>query len=120
MEHVYHGNGIIEIVEDGIIVNKIDDWADLFFDQKCLAIILKRENLNKDFFELKTGFAGELLQKFSNYRKRLVIIGDFTDIKSKAFNNFIYESNKTKQIIFVENIDCAMKTFENKTVLEDS
>jgi hypothetical protein len=120
MEHKNHGNGIIELIKNGIIVDKIDDWTDLFFGQKCSTIVLRRENLNKNFFDLKTKFAGELLQKFSTYHKRLAIIGDFSDIKSKAFNDFVYESNKTKQVIFVKTIDEALNIFEDKTALQEA
>ena len=118
MEHKNHGKGIVEFTGNGIIVDKIDDWTDLFFDQKCSTIILRKENLNLAFFDLKTKFAGELLQKFSNYHKRLAIIGDFSDIKSKAFNDFVYESNKTKQVLFVKTIDEALKIFRNITTLK--
>jgi hypothetical protein len=109
-----HGNGIIEFISDGIIVNEINDWTELFLDffvQKTA--IIKKENLNNDFYDLKTGFAGELLQKISNYSKRLAITGDFSRIKSGALKDFIYESNKMKQVIFVETIEDALNIFGN-------
>ncbi|MDR2601811.1 MAG: DUF4180 domain-containing protein, partial [Spirochaetaceae bacterium] len=76
------------------------------------AAIIKKENLNNSFYDLKTGFAGELLQKVSNYSKRLAIIGDFSQIKSKALKDFIYESNKWKQIIFIKTVEDALKILE--------
>ncbi|MCK7528774.1 MAG: DUF4180 domain-containing protein [Ignavibacteriales bacterium] len=36
-----------------------------------------------DFFDLKTGIAGEILQKFSTYNVRLAILGDFQNIKAE-------------------------------------
>jgi phosphopentomutase len=112
METKDHGNGIIEFISDGIIVNEVKDWTELFLDffVQRMAII-KKENLNDNFYDLKTGFAGELLQKISNYSKRLAIVGDFSQIKSKALRDFIYESNRTKQVIFVKTVEDALKIF---------
>ena len=47
------------------------------------------------------GIAGEILQKFSNYRVRLAIVGDFTKFTSNSLHEFIYESNKGRFIHFV-------------------
>jgi hypothetical protein len=67
--------------------------------------------LPPSFYDLKTGFAGELLQKISNYSKRLAITGDFSQIKSGALRDFIYESNNWKQVIFVNTVEDALKIF---------
>ena len=96
-----HGNGIVEFTAEGIIIDTPDDWTDLFPDLGRTAAIIKRENMHPDFYDLKTGFAGALLQKFSTYSKRLAITGDFSAIQNNAFSDFMYESNKTGQIIFV-------------------
>jgi len=39
-----------------------------------------------------------------NYRKRLAIVGDFSEYSSKALQDFIIESNKRGYIIFVSTI----------------
>jgi hypothetical protein len=111
MKIKFHGNDIIEFIVDGIIINNIDDVLTLFATNKCSTFILKKENIINDFFNLSTGIAGEILQKFSNYKKRMAIIGDFSNEKSKSLRDFIYESNKTKQIIFVDTIESAIKMF---------
>jgi hypothetical protein len=115
METKIYENGIMEIISDDIIIKETNDVVDniysLFYINKCSAIIIKKENISKDFFNLSSGFAGEALQKFSNYNKRMAIIGDYSNIKDKALNDFIYESNKTKQIIFVKAIEEALKIF---------
>jgi hypothetical protein len=36
--------------------------------------VVTEQDLSPDFFNLRTGFAGELLQKFVNYRARLAIV----------------------------------------------
>jgi hypothetical protein len=42
-------------------------------------IIFPVDLLCEDFFDLKTRIAGEVLQKFVTYRKRVVILGDISD-----------------------------------------
>jgi hypothetical protein len=111
METKFHGNSIVEIVDDNIIIKETDDVFKLFFIDNCSTIILKKENILNDFYDLSTGIAGEILQKFSNYRRRIAIIGDFENIKSKSLKDFIYESNRTNQIIFVKTIEEALKIF---------
>lgn len=72
-------------------------------------IILFEDNLTPDFFDLKTGIAGEVLQKFSNYDGYLAIIGDYSKFTSKSLNDFIYESNRQKRINFVSSQEEALK-----------
>jgi len=62
---------------------------------------LSQEAICEDFFRLKTGLAGEILQKFVNYRMKIAIVGDFSIYTSKSLKDFIYESNKGKHIFFV-------------------
>lgn len=62
------------------------------------------------FFDLKTGLAGDILQKFSNYNIKLAILGNFKNEQSKSLNDFIYESNKTGRINFVETFDEAVNS----------
>jgi len=69
--------------------------------------------INPDFFDLKTGFAGEILQKFSNYKVKLAIIGDFSSFTSKSLRDFILESNKHGHINFVSTIDEARVRLSN-------
>jgi hypothetical protein len=64
-------------------------------------IILHQENLATEFFDLKTRFAGEVLQKFSNYNMRLAIVGDMNEFTGNALNDFVFESNKTGRVLFV-------------------
>jgi hypothetical protein len=109
MKTKIYQNDIVEITGENAAVKEIDDLFGLLFAYNCSGIILKKEHIPKEFFDLSTGMAGEFLQKFSNYRKRLAITGDYTDIRSKAFQDFICESNKTKQILFVNTADEAVK-----------
>lgn len=70
-------------------------------------IIIHELGLASEFFDLKTGLAGEILQKFSNYNCELAIVGDFSKYSSKALEDFIRESNRQGRINFVDSIDQA-------------
>lgn len=111
MHYKNHGNDIVEIIASGTVVNDASDILSLFFESQAQTLILKKEHLNPDFFNLSSGLAGELLQKFSNYQKRAGIVGDYSTITSKPLRDFIYESNKYKQVIFVASVEEALKIF---------
>lgn len=51
--------------------------------------------LHPDFFVLRTGIAGEFIQKFQNYNLRLAVVGDIAAAvdASKALHDFVYETN---------------------------
>jgi hypothetical protein len=78
-------------------------------ESKAATLIVRKENINREFFRLGSGFAGEMLQKISNYRKRLAIIGDNSKLQSKPLRDFIYESNKNGEVIFVASAEEALK-----------
>jgi hypothetical protein len=97
---------IAELMADGILINETQDALDIMAEcnyQDAGNILLYKHNLNPDFFDLKTGIAGEILQKFSNYRVRLAIIGDYSTYNNKSLRDFIYESNKAGRIIFASS-----------------
>lgn len=99
----YNGE-MIAVVSDIKIAgaqDALDIMAEVFFSG-CGKMIIRKETLPESFFSLKTGLAGEILQKFSNYNMKLAIVGDFENINSKSLRDFIYESNKGNQVFFVE------------------
>jgi hypothetical protein len=108
---------IAEVISEDIIINNIEDGLNLLGDlyyQGFDKIIIHEKNITPDFFILKNGIAGEILQKFSNYRVRLVIVGDFSKHASKSLSEFIFESNKGRQINFVATQSEATKVLSNK------
>ena len=78
----------------------LDLIATLHYDGDCSRIALPKDALPADFFELHTGLAGEMLQKFSNYFAKLAIIGDFSGYASKPLQDFIRECNRGQSIFF--------------------
>ena len=108
------GNDWIESC--GISSERIIQWKERRETEKKKQKFNTPENrllYYSDFFDLSTKIAGDILQKVSNYNKRLAIIGDYSNVKSKALKDFIYESNKTKQVIFVDEVEEALRIFKS-------
>ena len=99
---------VAEIISKNIIIATIEDGTDLVGDlyyQGFDKVVLYEKNITPSFFDLKTRMAGEILQKFSNYKIRLAIVGNFSKYESKSFNDFVFESNKGSVINFVASIE---------------
>lgn len=104
---------IAEVISEKTIIQNADDALDLMgniYYQGFDRMILHQENITPDFFDLKNKMAGEILQKFSNYRIRLAIVGDFSKFASKSLNDFINESNRGKQVCFVSSVSEALNS----------
>jgi hypothetical protein len=102
---------IAELKDENLIIGNPQDILDILVEigsSGCNRIIINKKNLHKDFFILRTGLAGEILQKFSNYRMKLAITGDFSGITNKSMQDFIRESNRGNMIFFVENMETAL------------
>jgi hypothetical protein len=103
---------IAELVSDDILISKAEEGTQLLADlyyQGFDLIIIQSGQLNHSFFELKSGLAGEVLQKCSNWRMRLTIVGNFNEVTSKSLRDFIYESNKGKMVNFVDSVNTAIE-----------
>ncbi len=73
------------------------------------AMMFDKEKLPVAFFDLKTGFAGEMLQKLENYKLKAVIVGDISTVESESFQAFVRESNRGQRLFFVESEEAARK-----------
>lgn len=97
----------VEIIAKGIIIDTTEDALNILgeaYYQGYDKIIINSKHLNPDFFNLRSGLAGEILQKFSNYRMRIAIIGDFNAYKSRSLQDFIRESNRSSLVNFLSSV----------------
>ncbi len=102
---------IAEVLGEGMLITSTQDAVDLLgnlYYQDLDRVILHEKHLSPDFFDLKNGIAGDILQKFSNYRVRLAIVGDFEKHDSKSVRDFIRESNRGRQLSFVSSLEEAL------------
>ena len=112
ISHQTDGLTFLEIRSEEQFINNVQDVLDLFgelYGQYYDGIILYERNITHDFFDLQTKLAGEILQKFSNYRIRLVIVGDWSKYTSRSLEAFITESNKGKTVNFSSSPTEAVK-----------
>jgi len=79
------------------------DLIGMALSERCGLVVLPVERLGDDFFQLKTRILGEVIQKFVNYERRLAILGniDHRLEASKALRDFVYETNRGRQVWFV-------------------
>jgi hypothetical protein len=106
------GSRVAEVEAGSVRINSAGDMLDLIANANYFngshALIVHASDLHPDFFDLKTKIAGEILQKFSNYRMKLAIVGDFSGYTSKALRDFIRESNERGTVCFVGTVEEAV------------
>ncbi|WUI00095.1 DUF4180 domain-containing protein [Spirillospora sp. NBC_00431] len=94
---------------DGPPIATVQDALDLigaaFAGAEVVAVPASR--LDESFFELGTRFAGEIMQKFVNYRLRLVVVGDISRQveASSALRALVRESNSSGHVWFVPDLE---------------
>ncbi|MEV4754921.1 DUF4180 domain-containing protein [Micromonospora sp. NPDC049559] len=94
---------------DGPPIATVQDALDLigaaFAGAEVVAVPAGR--LDDGFFSLSTRFAGEIMQRFVNYRLRLVVVGDISRhlAASSALRALVEESNRADHVWFVPDLD---------------
>jgi Domain of unknown function (DUF4180) len=75
-------------------------------------VLLPVARIADGFFDLKTGLAGEAVQKFANYDISLAIVGDVAAhvTRSGSLRDFIHEANLGRQLWFLPD----RETFESR------
>lgn len=66
-------------------------------------LILMEHDLGADFFNLRSGIAGELFQLFTNYGQKLALVIPDPGIYSKSFADLAVEHSKHRQIRFFDD-----------------
>jgi hypothetical protein len=113
----HEGVFMAELIADEVVIKEVQDALDIMANAAysgATKLILHQKNITPDFFDLKTGIAGDILQKFSNYNMPLAIVGDFSKYTSKSLRDFIYESNKGGKVNFVATIEEAKEKLGRK------
>jgi hypothetical protein len=112
MNVIVRNNQTIGLIDKEIKILDVQTMLDLMasahYNSECVGIVLYKESLDERFFDLKTGFAGEILQKFANYNFKMAVVGDYSHYTSKSLKDFIFESNKGKLVFFKKNLEEAL------------
>lgn len=85
----------------GDVQSALDLLATVHYEADSDRIVINKSLLSESFFDLKTRLAGEILQKFINYRVKVAFVGDFSVYPSKSFQDFIYECNRGNDFFFL-------------------
>ncbi|MBF9130163.1 DUF4180 domain-containing protein [Plantactinospora sp. S1510] len=102
------GISVLVCGDEGVPIASTQDALDVigsaFFRADIVAVPVGR--LDERFFVLRTGLAGEIMQKFVNYRIRLVVVGDISGhlAASTALRDLVAESNRGNQVWFVDDL----------------
>jgi hypothetical protein len=101
-----HGIDILVCASEGAILRTERDATDLIGDalgEGVSMVLIPVARLSDEFFQLSTRVAGVIVQKFMNYRLRLVFVGDISPHleASASFRDFVVETNRGEEVWFV-------------------
>ncbi len=101
----YKGCAMAPVSGEGKLMTDAQSALDIImsagYELDAKRIIIDKPLVADEFFVLSSGLAGEILQKFISYGGKLAIYGDYSHYASKPLGDFIYESNRGKDVFFV-------------------
>jgi hypothetical protein len=105
-----HGHRILDLPAEGSLLRTGQDANDLIAETKASGarlVVVPIARLDPAFFELRTGIAGDMVQKFVTYQVAVAVIGDTSPLESesKSLRDFIYESNRRGSVWFLADKD---------------
>jgi PadR family transcriptional regulator, regulatory protein AphA len=90
----------IECTPDGgTIISEADalDLVAVCGEHRCHRLLIHASNLTPDFYNLRTGLAGNVLLKFSNYRIQAAAVIPTEIAEVGRFGEFVLETNRGQQ-----------------------
>lgn len=95
--------------EEGPVLRDDRDAVDVIAQalaEDAELVVLPVARLDERFFDLSTGIAGQILQKFVSYQRRLAIVGDISRHleRSDALRALVRESNRGRHAWFVADL----------------
>ena len=100
-QYVSYGNtSYVECLPDGGMIESEADALDLVAacgERQCHRLLLHASNLTPDFYDLRSGLAGAVLLKFSNYRIQAAAILTPELATQGRFGEMALETNRGNQ-----------------------
>ncbi|MCC9704044.1 DUF4180 domain-containing protein [Streptomyces scabiei] len=95
---------------EGGVIGGEGDALDLIGDagyQGAAWVAVPVERFDERFFRLSTRVAGDIIQKFVQYRVGLAVVGDISrhTEASSALRDFVRECNRNRQTWFLTDVD---------------
>jgi uncharacterized protein DUF4180 len=102
--------GVRVFVTDTAVVDErgaVDLISQAVYDHRASWVALEADLLGDEFFDLRTGRAGAITQKFVQYGVGFAVVGDLTDrlAKSEPLRDWVRESNRGRSVVFVPELD---------------
>jgi hypothetical protein len=95
---------ILVASDSGISIRSLSDISDAI--GACLGadgLILTENDLAPEFFDLRSGLAGEVFQKFINYKLRVAIILSDPNAYGERISELAYEHRSHSMIRFLRS-----------------
>jgi hypothetical protein len=104
------GVTIIHVAPDGPPIASDRDAVDLMasaYPDRADLVLIPVSRLPAEFFTLSTRLAGDIVQKFVNYRQRVAFIGDISAYleASSALRDYVRETNRGRDVWFVTDLE---------------
>lgn len=112
-----HGVGVLYCDPDGPEVTGVQEALDLVgatYGTDTAWVAVPAGRFGADFFRLRTGVAGAIMQKFVQYQTGLIVLGDVTAHieASDAFRDLVHESNQGRHVWFLPGRDAVAAQLE--------
>ncbi len=107
----FQNGSFIECFSDGQLLENDKDFLDIISvcgEHLCARLLVHAALLPDEFYDLKTGLAGELLQKLVNYRINAAFIVEAEKAGKGRFNEMMIETNRGWQFFFCHKRDAAV------------
>ncbi|HVV18652.1 MAG TPA: DUF4180 domain-containing protein [Pseudonocardiaceae bacterium] len=104
-----HGIRVMLCADDGPTLTTEQDAVDLIAESvshQAALVVLPVARLDHRFFDLSSGIAGQVVQKFVQYRRRLALIGDISAYvdASGPLRDYVRETNHGREVWFVRDL----------------
>jgi hypothetical protein len=112
--------GMTILVADGegtpIGAHSIGELLTASFEHGARTVAVSVERLDLAFFELRSGVAGEIVQKLGQYQRRLAVVGELPPeaLASSSFMAFVGEANRGDGPWFVPSLGELAQRLESR------
>ena len=107
--HMVGDREVVEVVEDALCLQNDREFLDLTASLRADDFLFRKEHFDAAFYDLRSGFAGEVMQKISNYGLRMGVVGDFSSIDSRSLRDFIRECNAGRRVVFLDSREAVLE-----------
>ena len=103
-----HETPVLVFASEGpaLDVGTVNDFLSEAWSTDATWLATPLDRLGDGFLDLSTRIAGEVIQKFTNYRVGVAFVGDIAPWTegSNSLRDFVYESNRGRSVWFVRDM----------------